>query len=166
MVFAQNYAFTITPAHKLRYAGTVINQDLHPLNRQSRRAESSSGKIVPRTIDKIQIGIQLHNTANFPISLYLESADTEMEGNKPPRGIFPKPPITVFPGNVVMVIDDPIDMKQAKCEKIEGRMLMKVRYGLRGKEVNDLTFDAKIEVLIREDGYIHGNYTHWNANPG
>lgn len=162
MLFAKYYSFMRSPAHKLRYMGTTYTQDLHPLNRQGRRTSDTTGRIVKRTIDKSQVGVQLHNSAHFPISAILVEADTEMDGNRPPRATFPKKPVTIFPGNVIMMMDDAIPMNQTPCERLEGRLYIKIKYGLQGNENNELIFKAKLEVLIREDGFVHGTYTHWD----
>jgi hypothetical protein len=79
-----------TPEHKILYQGTRVNYDLTPLVRRARRAQTSSGAIVSRTLDKVQLGVILQNAARFPISVTLVAAETEMEGIKPPRSMFPR----------------------------------------------------------------------------
>ena len=105
MFFLRYYAAMITPTHKILYAGTVVNFELHPLNRLSRRASAATNKPIHRALDKMQVGVALQNSASFPISVLLAEANTEMDGRKPPRSLFPKKPVLVFQGNVVTITD-------------------------------------------------------------
>jgi hypothetical protein len=163
MFFGSWYAFMRTPADKLRYVATVVTHDLSPLNRAAKRGQGVN-RTAQRTLDKIQLGVQLHNTAHFPISAFLEFADTEMEDKRPPRTDYPKAPVTVTPGNTIVMLDVPIEMVGTPCAKLEGRMFIKVKYGFPKNEKYELSFKAKIEALIRHDGFIQATYTHWDTN--
>ena len=132
--FAVELADRKSPLNKLLYAGTAVNYDLKPMARQARRA-AATGAIQARLLDKTQLGVYMHNSAPFPISVILENCETGMEGMKPPRSLFPRKPTSlIVPGNSVLIADDPIDMDSHICEKLEGFMDMKLRYGLPGKE--------------------------------
>lgn len=162
IVYADAYRDRHSPLNKIRYAGTITNYDLTPLNRKGRQA-SKAGAPPIRTLAKTQIGVALFNSAHFPISVILENAKTEMEELEPPRSEYPRPPVLIVPGNSVFVMDDPIDMEGHPCEKLEGRMNLKIRYGLPGKEKYELNFAGRVEALMRPEGFLSGNYTHWDA---
>lgn len=160
--FARSYRDQISPAHKIRYNGTIVNYDLTSLARRARRAQQT-GAIPARTIEKVQVGVSLHNSANYPITIFLENAETEMEGETPPRSMFPKQATTILPGNTVFVMDDPIDMNNHPCEKLEGHMNLRIKYGYKGREKFSLQFAGRVEVLMRPEGFIGGIYTHWDS---
>jgi hypothetical protein len=151
-----------TYVHKIRYRGTIVNYDLTPLARKGRRAQAT-GAVPARTLDKVQIGVSLHNSARFPITVILQRAETEMEGERPPRSMFPRQPTTIFPGNTVIVADDPISLTAHPCEKLEGHMDLTIRYGPKGREKFELHFAGRVEVLMRPEGFIGGIYTHWDS---
>lgn len=140
LLLASLYVERKNPQNKLTYLGTHLRKDLNPApmplvgNRQQRRAQRAQGQDkqtlesdqimvgVRRTLDKAQVSIQLQNNATFPISMILESAETEIEGFTPPRGKFPKDRSVIFPGNPVHVSDDPIDMEQLPCQRMAGKI--------------------------------------------
>lgn len=161
--FADTYRQRKTPVNKLLYAGTQVNYDLKDLPRSARRA-AATGAVQARTLDKIQIGVSLHNSGPFPISAILENAETEMEGMKPGRSLFPRQPTIIGPANTYLIMDDPIPMDGHICEKLEGKMDLVVRYGLPGKENNVLRFKGRVEALMRPDGFLNGTYTHWDSD--
>ena len=156
-----------TPEHKLRYSGTAINYDLldNPANRQQRRAADTpkGTQIIPRHLSKIQIGIHLFNTASFPISAYLEKAETEIEGTTPPRSTYPKKPVTIMPGSNILLADEPINVN-IECGRIEGKMDISIKYGKPGNEKFLLHFKGKVEAFFVKEGWMQGNYTHWDTN--
>lgn len=157
---------TRTPLNKLRYQGTLVNYDLMPEARQARRANQSlsdKNVIIPRKIEKVQIGVSIYNSAHFPISVFINNAKTEMEGRRPPRSDYPKGAVLVSPGNTVFLLDDPIEMGGADCKKLEGRLDMKVKYGLSGKEENEMSFIGKVEAYMQHQGFITQIYTHWES---
>lgn len=73
------------PANKLRYNGTIFNFDLNPVphNRKARRANPAQqqGNMVlhlrppERNLLRGQLGIQVFNSATFPMSIILEEKD-------------------------------------------------------------------------------------------
>lgn len=160
-----------TPSNKLRYAGTIVNYDLQPARRHDRRAavavERRAGGSQPPTLqrhlDKTQIGVSLHNSASFPISAILVSAETEMEEKKPPRTDYPKAPVLILPGNTLFMMDVPIPMDGHPCEKLEGRLNLKIKYGFPGREKYELLFKGKVEALIRPEGFLQMTYTNWDS---
>ncbi len=91
-----------SPQNKLMMK-VVFHQDLTPREapligtRQQRRSHDrqmlSSSQIVQnvsRTLDKVQLGVELTNNAFFAITAFLERAETEVEGEKPPPQHIPK----------------------------------------------------------------------------
>jgi hypothetical protein len=90
--------------------------------------------LVPRTLYRGQIGIELANNALFPISCILSSAETEITGQRPPRSIFPKQPAIIPPGGIFRFMDDPIELDDMPCQRLSGRINMLVKYGLPENE--------------------------------
>jgi hypothetical protein len=170
MFFVSSFTDMRTPAHKLRYISTVVAVDLAmPPNRKSKRASTSTTTlgIVQSYLDKVQVGVQLQNVAAFPISAHIVSATTKMSGKEPPRTEYPKPSVTISPGNVVNMTDVPIEMHSLPCGKMEGVLDMKIKYGRKGRENFELLFKAKLEIFMRKDGLIQFISTAWEANqPG
>jgi hypothetical protein len=165
-VYVSYWKESRTPVNKLRYMQTVVNYELVPFNRKAERAKASAAnkdKVLRRQISKTQIGVMLRNEARFPISVLLYSAETEMEGEKPPRSNFPKSSVILLPGNTVNLLDMPIDMKGIPCEKLEGNMNLVVKYGFPGKENNKLEFRAKVEAMMQPSGFITGIHTAWES---
>lgn len=155
-----------TPLNKLRYTNTLVNYELVPLNRRTARAKdklSEQNKGLLRHIDKVQIGVSLRNIANFPISVILENAETKMEGKEPPREKYPKKPTILLPGNTLWISDAAIPMENIPCEKLEGEMKIKIRYGLQGKENFSLDFNGKVEALMQPVGFVTNIYTTWDS---
>jgi hypothetical protein len=161
--FADAFRDRKSPLNKILYTGTAVNYDLKAMPRQSRRA-AATGILQARILDKMQVGVFMHNSAPFPISAILEDAETEMEGLQPPRSLFPRAATVIVPGNTVLIMDDPIDMDGHICEKMEGRMNMKIKYGYPGKEKFTMQFKGRVEALMRPEGFLQGTYTHWDSD--
>lgn len=161
--FIDNYRQRKSPVNKFLYAGTAFNYDLKPMARQARRA-AATGAIQARLLDKAQIGVYMQNSAPFPISAFLETAETEIEGIKPPRSLFPRQSVTILPGNTVLMADDAIEMDSHVCEKLEGRMDLKIKYGMPDDEKHELRFRGRVEALMRPEGFLQGTYTHWDPD--
>lgn len=169
-----------SPLNKLKFIGTRIAADLSPAtvpaqlfgNRRQRRAQSSKpvervlaqneiAAGVPRTLEKIQVGVAVRNDATFPISLFLEAADTEMDGEKPPRTSYPKPAVIILPGTAVNIQDERIDMDDRSCERMAGKMDMRIKYGLPGRERFELRFQANLDIVMTNFGFITETHTNW-----
>jgi hypothetical protein len=114
MLRASEYRQWKSPEHKLRFNGTVFNFDLvHvPNNRRARAANASLARKahLPATVEPLirelgsgQLGVELINYASFPMSVFIESAESEIEGHKPPRSKYPKDKVTIFPGTPVRI---------------------------------------------------------------
>lgn len=170
------------PLNKLAYLGTHCFVDLIPAelplhlfgNRHDRRAmkQQQSEKAyvlsgseimhgVNRKLDKAQIGITLQNNASFPISCFMESAETELQGIKPPRGTFPRDTMTMLPGNKITFKDDRINMDGMECGNMSGTMDMTLKYGLPGKERLELRFRASLEIQLQSYGQVVAVHSHW-----
>jgi hypothetical protein len=160
--FGGTYRDRITAEHKVRYLGTHVGFDLNELPRKARRAQAT-GAVPARTLSKVQVGVVLHNSARFPISVILEHAETEVEGELPPRSMFPRKPTLIVPGNTVFVMDDAILMHDHACEKLDGHMDMRIRYGFPGREKHHLQFAARLDILMRPDGVMQQIFTNWDS---
>ena len=160
--FGGTYRDRTTAEHKVLYQGTHVGCDLTELPRKARRAQAT-GLTPARTIEKIQVGVYLMNAARFPISVILQDAETEIEGETPPRTMFPRPPTVIVPGNTVFVVDDAIPMHGHVCEKLDGRMKLALRYGLPGKEKYLMHFSAKLDLVMRPDGVMQQIMTNWDS---
>jgi hypothetical protein len=156
-----------SPQNKLTYK-PVFHCDLTPReapligNRQRRRSQGpplmlSSTQLNPnvtRTLDKVQVGVEITNTALFPISFFLESAETEIEGEKPPRSVFPRPIATIAPGTSVRVMDDTIEMEEYPCQRLSGKIDMMIKYGRPGDEVFELHPKGVLDVIVESYGFV------------
>jgi hypothetical protein len=160
------------PLNRLRYNGTIFNFSLVsiPNNRQTRRITKPQTRAMSvvhlRPIERIlsegQIGIDLFNSATFPISIISESAETEIAGLTPPRTKYPKPPITVLPGIPVRVCDAIIPLNNMPCDVLEGKIFMSIKYGLPGKEIHKLEIRAKrVDIIMQSNGVYSGTQTSW-----
>ena len=109
---------------------------------------------VSRTIDKAQIGVEITNTAIFPISCFLENAETEIEGEKPPRSKFPKAAVMVPAGSSMRFMDDAIDMEEFPCQRLAGKMDLSLKYGRPGKEVFELRPKGDLIIVMENSGLV------------
>ena len=109
---------------------------------------------VTRTLDKAQLGVELVNIAHLPISCFVYSATTDIEGIIPPRSIFPRPPYIMAPGARIRLCDDAIDMEQHKCERMLGNVDFVIKYGRQGKETCELKIDSKVNIIMEHYGFV------------
>jgi len=160
------------PANKLLYNATIFNFDLDSIshNRKARRAnpirQQGNATIYlrppERTLLRGQLGIQVVNSANFPISIILEAAETEIEGNTPPRHKYPRPAVTALPGIPITVCDLPIPLNGRRCDTLQGKLYMTIRYGLPGKENYKLEIRARrVDIMLSPNGFLSGVNTSW-----
>jgi hypothetical protein len=160
----------LSPQNKLMHK-VVFQHDLTPCEapligtRQQRRAQSKQGEIqmlsksqivpnVNRTLDKAQLGVEVTNTSFHPISVILERAETEIEGERPPRSSFPKPPSVIDPGHSVRVMDDPIEMEQIQCQPIGGKIDMLIKYGHKGATKFELQIRGTVRIQMESNGFV------------
>jgi hypothetical protein len=158
-----------SPQNKL-IAKAIINRDLTPRespllgNRKQRRAQHglqtmlSSTQVtlgVNRTLDKVQVGIEVTNNAHFPISVILESADTEIETEKPPRSHFPKPSAICPAGTSIRIMDDAITMDEFPCQRLTGKMDMLVKYGNPGNEIFEMHVKGSLDISLEPYGQVN-----------
>jgi hypothetical protein len=163
-----------SPINKLR-ATVAFACDLTPAttqpqlpfgsNRLQKRAQKSIGDVitlsstqlnpnVPRTLDKAQFGIDIVNRAPYPISCFLFSASTSIDGLDPPRSTFPKPAYLIPVGGYARFCDDAIDMEQRPCGRLLGTMDMILKYGHPGRENNEIHMDCKVTVVMEHYGFV------------
>jgi len=109
---------------------------------------------VNRTLEKGQLGLELFNTSTKPLSVFLHSATTTIEGNLPPRSQFPKGPFTVVPGQRLRLVDDAIEMDKHPCGSLLGEIDMVVKYGALGRERFELRMVAKIRIIMESYGFV------------
>jgi hypothetical protein len=152
----------IDPTNKLIYVQTVLNLDLKGSKALPVTPGGSTGK--PRKLDKLQIGVELHNRSNYPMSVILLSGETSVERKSPPRSVYPKAASIIGPGAIFRVHDDPIFMDGLECGKrLVGTMRFKVKYGLQGDEDDELNLEATLDISISTSGQFEFMYTHWVA---
>jgi hypothetical protein len=164
---ASTYLERKNPAHKLQVLKTLFNFNLVPIsapNRKHRRSAAAQGgaPAVPayRHFVKGQLGFEIWNRASFPISVIVEAAETEIEGLKPPRTSYPKPPVIVHPGTTVWVHDEAIELDNMDCEDLEGKMDVTVKYGLPGKEHFEIRQVGWCEIFMESYGLLKAIYFH------
>lgn len=142
------------PLGKLRFIKSHVAVDLSPgpsPNRQQRRA-GIQPQGVPR-VDRAQLGVQVQNRADFPLSVILERAESEIEGVTPPRTQYPKPAVQVPPGATINVADTRMDIN-LQAERLMGKYKITLKYGLPGKEHFELTHATTVEIKVHPLGII------------
>jgi hypothetical protein len=155
---AVGFACDLTPA---------ITQPQLPFgsNRSQRRAQKSIGDVVTlsptqlnpnvsRTIDKAQLALDVVNNAPYPISCFISSASTNIEGFEPPRSTFPKPPYLIPVRGYIRFSDDIIDMEQHPCGRLLGSMDMILKYGHPGKEIHEIHITCKVTIVMEHYGFV------------
>jgi len=149
------------PRNKLAYVQTAVHIDFKggPL---FQAVGGSTGK--PRKIEKMQIGVELQNRSSSPMSIIVASAETEVEGQFPPRTNYPKPAVTILPGGIVRCLDVPIPMHDTSCRPLTAKLDLQIKYGLQGDEDEQLNFSAALEIFLLPNGTITQINTNWNPN--
>lgn len=163
-----------TAENKLRFNGTIFNFDLVPVslpNRKQRRATSSAVRReardelqpIVRELASVQLGAEFWNTAMFPISVILEDAESEFEGETPPRTKFPKEPSPVLPGVPIRICDTKIDLNDSvECGKLEGKLRLRIKYGKPGEERYTMELKMRrVDIAMELNGFYRGNQTEW-----
>jgi hypothetical protein len=148
----------MNPRNKLAYVQTVAHVDFKGGNQLV--APPQAGR--PRKILRMQLGVELQNRCSFPISLIVANAESEIEGLFPPRTSYPKPAVTILPGGLVRCIDSPIEMKDKPCGRLTAKMAIKVKYGMQGDEVEELNFNAVLDIIFSPDGTLTQLMTNWS----
>ena len=154
------------PLNKLKIGNVIFPHDLAPLvmpNRQIRQGMGKKDIVVtplPRKINMGQLGVELINTAGFPISIICENADTEISGFRPPRGKYPKKPTMLQAGGSVWMHDDAIDLKGIICGVLRGKIDMKIKYGYKGNENLELIHKGTVEIFFEPSGAVKQLYFH------
>jgi hypothetical protein len=164
---ASTYLERKNPAHKLQVLKHLFNFDLVPINppnRKHRRSAAAQGgaPAVPahRHFQKGQLGIEVWNRSSFPLSIIVQSAETEIEELKPPRAKYPKPPMVLEPGNTLWIHDDAIDLEDMDCGNLDGSMEIIIKYGLPGKEYFEIKQKGTVEIFMESFGQYKGLYFH------
>ncbi len=139
------------PENKFVYLGTHAGCELLP-EQQGR----------PRQLNRMQIRVEIQNTASFPISYLVENADTEVAGHRPPRTEYPKQAVDIGPGLKVQSGDEAIDMHGENCGRLDGRMNFRLKYGLKGNERYLLELRGRLDIIMTDQGEIKGVATKWD----
>jgi hypothetical protein len=157
------------PLNKLTWAGTHVTAELDVAAGMSlfglqQLQPNMMVPGVPRNLEKGQIAVELKNNATFPISCFLESAATELQGITPPRSQFPKAPVLIGPGSAVRLADDAIIFhKPMPCGRMAGKMDITIRYGLPGRERHQLRYVATLDIPMENWGFIPMVVTAWSS---
>jgi hypothetical protein len=164
---ASSYLERKNPAYKLQVIKHLFNFSLVPVggpNRKQRRAAKAqdSAPAVPayRHLEKGQLGFEVWNRASFPMSVVVVSADTEIEGERPPMAKFPKKPIIIQPGTTMWIHDDPISLGDMLCENLDGKIDIRIKYGRPGRERFELDQRGTVEIFMESYGLYKGMYFH------
>jgi hypothetical protein len=112
------------PENKLTVVGPMVGIDYV-------KQKSSNAA---RRIERAQWMFAIRNDAPFPISIIIESAETEIEELKPPRAKYPKSPVLLGARGLLNIMDDPIDLRGRQCGNFVGEADFTVKYGYPGKE--------------------------------
>jgi len=104
----------------------------------------------------MQLGCEFINTATFPISIIVESVETEVELMTPPRTQYPKPATRVMPGVRIKIVDERIIMNNRTCSNLTGNIDMKLKYGLPVKERFDMELKGGVDINCNPNGVVTG----------
>ena len=152
------------PGGKLRFTQVAYGCDLVPIpqqNRQQRRA-GQQPQFPQRFIDRVQLGIEVHNDASFPLSVIFAEAESEFEDVRPPRTNYPKAAITIPPKVTMRFMDERMAMNNFPYQpELAGKVSVKLLYGLPGKETFELSHESTIEMRMHPSGMI----THVMGGP-
>ena len=181
----EEYRERKSPLNKLTVNGVNFACELAPaeilfpqfINRKQRRAQGAAvtpavpHKLgasdcmpgVKRTLLTGQLAVQMKNTASFPISCRLWSAETEVATLKPPRSSFPKGASTVQSGSAFQVMDDIIDMENIPAGRLAGKIDMLLKYGLPGKEIYELKLSGMVDIVIEDFGLVKQVTCSWKT---
>jgi hypothetical protein len=104
----------------------------------------------PKTLDTVQIGIILQNSAHFPMAYHVDSIETSFESivNTNPDRTFRG---TIIPANSTAIFRDAsIDVKKLALDKTlyDGHIKVKVRYGLPGWEKHYVEQNSNVNFAI------------------
>lgn len=144
------------PNGKLRFVQSWVAMDLTPLpqpNRLQRRAGQQQ-EMPPRHIDRIQLGMQVRNDAHFPISVFIEYAESEVEDITPPRTQYPQSPRIIEPGVTFNAADTRMSLNNMPGQSITGKYEVRLKYGRPGKERFELKHAANLEISIQPFGLV------------
>lgn len=143
------------PRGKLRFIQTHIGMDLVPLQNPNRVQRRQGAPMQPRLIERMQLGMEVRNDASFPIWLFVEHAESEIEGNTPPRTAYPKGAACIPPGVTLSCTDERMSMNNFPCgKKIAASYTVRIKYGLEGNERFELEHAANLEIHTHQLGLV------------
>lgn len=144
MLWGSQYAQRRSPNGKLRLVGPQAGVDVVPPMATKLRSGQQ------RTVQYAQLGVLIHNTATFPLSFIVQSAESSVEGVTPPRTSYPRPATEIPPGMIMSTSDERMDMNEMPIKDLQGKLSMRILYGLKGRE--HLALDVDITVAMRSQG--------------
>jgi hypothetical protein len=145
------------PEYKLRFLQSAIAIDFDDQAQPNRAARRiGNQQPLPRTINRMQLGVTLHNSAAFPIAVFIEHAESEIEEYKPPRTQYPKPTTIVPAGSAFTLYDERMLMEHMQCRNIVGKYTIRVKYGLPKKEHFTFEHSASLNIQIHPLGIVTG----------
>ena len=163
---ASLYQERVTVENKIALRNIVFFHDLAAMPKPSRpirRAAKSEKILVPtpaRRIENGQLGVEVVNTASFPLDICVFSASTKIGSKSPPRSSFPKELIPIQPGVVTVLHDDRIENLDIPCGIITGEFEMVIKYGKPGKAKYFLHHTGTVDIFMEPSGFMRGLYFH------
>ncbi len=117
-----------------------------------------------RKISYSQVMIQLRNDAHFPMSVYLENAETSIEALIPPRTKYPGQAVLVGSQGIFFLMDARIEMQNQACRDLTGEAHFRVRYGKAGNEKYVLDVKGTLFIGMDPTGFVKGIWFNHSGN--
>jgi len=99
-------------------------------------------------INVVQLGIQLQNNANFPISYIVRNIRTSVDSTIPSSGQMLNWSGEISSGEINLFRDRPINLREPVCEA-PGELEFELFYGLKGREKFPIA--KKLNISLRYD---------------
>lgn len=162
---ASYYRERQNPLNKLMIRNTIFFHNLAdpPQHNRQTRQGSAKAKVVvplpPRRLTQGQLGLDIVNTASFPLSIIVKSANSKIEGMMPPRSSYPKKPIILQPGGFFWVHDESIELN-LPCGVLKGELELTIAYGIPGNEKYIISRKGTVEIFLQDNGLLQQVYFH------
>lgn len=132
------------PENKLTYVAPMVGVELAKQRNQN----------TAKRIEKAQWWFQIRNDANFPISLIVYDAQTDVEDMQPPRVKYPKAPVYIGPRGTINVMDEPVLLNGRVAGNFTGHAEITLRYGNRGNEKYELKIAGDLQAVMMPNGSV------------
>jgi hypothetical protein len=73
---------------------------------------------------------------------------------KPPRSKFPKDKAVIAPGDKLRMVDDRIPMENYPCQRLSGKINMRIRYGVPGNEKFSMDVEGTLVIIMEHYGFV------------